>query len=159
MSWVFTAARSVADADTAVNTKAEDRNADKKVDAADELQARVDRNRFLPLMTAPWLSPRYRASLERYAGVLGPLIFGLVVSRAGSGRIAILAVAAFFVIGAAMLTFVNVERGRPAGAAFVAVRVDGQRGAERLAAGLAVDLDGVAARLGPERHAAARAGR
>jgi MFS transporter, UMF1 family len=66
--------------------------------------------------------PRHKSSeffaffsvFERYAGVLGPLIFGLVVSRAGSGRIAILAVAAFFVIGAAMLAFVNVDRGRQA---------------------------------------------
>jgi UMF1 family MFS transporter len=66
--------------------------------------------------------PRHKSSeffaffsvFERYAGVLGPLIFGLVVSRAGSGRIAILAVAGFFIIGAAILTFVNVDRGRQA---------------------------------------------
>jgi UMF1 family MFS transporter len=66
--------------------------------------------------------PRHKSSeffaffsvFERYAGVLGPLIFGLVVSRAGSGRIAILAVAAFFIIGAAILAFVNVDRGRQA---------------------------------------------
>src|SRR5688500_19918292 len=62
--------------------------------------------------------PRHKSSeffaffsvFERYAGILGPLIFGLVVSRAGSGRIAILAVAAFFIVGAAVLAFVNVDR-------------------------------------------------
>ena len=47
------------------------------------LQARVDRNRFLPLMTAPWLSPRYRASLERYAGVLGK-IYAAVAEETGA---------------------------------------------------------------------------
>ena len=51
--------------------------------------------------------PRHKSSeffaffsvFERYAGVLGPAIFAFVVERSGSGRSAILAVAAFFVIG------------------------------------------------------------
>ena len=51
---------------------------------------------------------------ERYAGVLGPAVFALVVSRTGSGRNAILAVLAFFVIGALLLTRVDVEAGRRA---------------------------------------------
>jgi UMF1 family MFS transporter len=66
--------------------------------------------------------PRHKSSeffaffsvFERYAGVLGPAIFAFVIERSGSGRAAILAVAVFFVVGAAILTFVNVERGRAA---------------------------------------------
>jgi UMF1 family MFS transporter len=66
--------------------------------------------------------PRYKSSeffaffsvFERYAGVLGPAIFAFVVERSGSGRSAILAVAVFFIVGAAILAFVNVERGRRA---------------------------------------------
>jgi UMF1 family MFS transporter len=66
--------------------------------------------------------PRHKSSeffaffsvFERYAGVLGPAIFAFVVERSGSGRSAILAVAAFFVIGAAILAFVNVGEGRRA---------------------------------------------
>jgi MFS transporter, UMF1 family len=66
--------------------------------------------------------PRHKSSeffaffsvFERYAGVLGPAIFAFVVERSGSGRSAILAVAVFFVIGAAILAFVNVDDGRRA---------------------------------------------
>jgi MFS transporter, UMF1 family len=66
--------------------------------------------------------PRHKSSeffaffsvFERYAGVLGPAIFAFVVERSGSGRAAILAVAVFFVVGAAILTFVDVARGRAA---------------------------------------------
>ena len=64
--------------------------------------------------------PRYKSSeffaffsvFERYAGVLGPAIFAFVVERSGSGRSAILAVSVFFIVGAAILTFVDVSRGR-----------------------------------------------
>ena len=49
---------------------------------------------------------------ERYAGVLGPAIFALVVSTTGSGRSAILAIVIFFVAGGLLLTRVNVEAGR-----------------------------------------------
>ena len=66
--------------------------------------------------------PRHKSSeffaffsvFERYAGVLGPAIFAFVVERSGSGRSAILAVAVFFIVGAAILAFVNVEEGRRA---------------------------------------------
>ena len=66
--------------------------------------------------------PRHKSSeffaffsvFERYAGVLGPAIFAFVVERSGSGRAAILAVAVFFIVGAAILTFVDVARGRAA---------------------------------------------
>jgi len=66
--------------------------------------------------------PRHKSSeffaffsvFERYAGVLGPAIFAFVIERSGSGRSAILAVAAFFIIGGAVLVFVDVARGRQA---------------------------------------------
>jgi MFS transporter, UMF1 family len=66
--------------------------------------------------------PRHKSSeffaffsvFERYAGVLGPAIFAFVTARTGSGRSAILAVAAFFIFGAAILAFVNVDEGRRA---------------------------------------------
>ena len=66
--------------------------------------------------------PRHRSSeffgffgvFERYAGVLGPLIFAIVVARTGTGRTAILSVVLFFVAGAILLTFVDVEEGRRA---------------------------------------------
>jgi UMF1 family MFS transporter len=66
--------------------------------------------------------PRHKSSeffaffsvFERYAGVLGPAVFAWVVSQTGSGRSAILSVVAFFVLGAAILAFVNVEEGRRA---------------------------------------------
>jgi MFS transporter, UMF1 family len=51
---------------------------------------------------------------ERYAGVLGPAVFAWVVAHSGTSRNAILSVLAFFVIGAVILTFVNVEEGRAA---------------------------------------------
>ena len=49
---------------------------------------------------------------ERYAGVLGPLIFGAVVAATGSGRPAILAIVVFFILGAALLLPVDIEAGR-----------------------------------------------
>ena len=49
---------------------------------------------------------------ERYAGVLGPAVFAVVVSYSGTGRNAILAVLFFFVAGAALLIPVDVEKGR-----------------------------------------------
>jgi UMF1 family MFS transporter len=66
--------------------------------------------------------PRHKSSeffaffsvFERYAGVLGPAIFAYVIARSGSGRSAILAVAVFFIVGGAILAFVNVENGRRA---------------------------------------------
>ena len=49
---------------------------------------------------------------ERYAGVLGPLIFGAVITWTGSGRNAILAILIFFIAGAALLLPVDIEEGR-----------------------------------------------
>jgi UMF1 family MFS transporter len=49
---------------------------------------------------------------ERYAGVLGPAVFSTVVTISDDPRPAILAVLAFFIIGAIILTRVDVAAGR-----------------------------------------------
>jgi MFS transporter, UMF1 family len=49
---------------------------------------------------------------ERYAGVLGPAVFAMVVSISGRGRSAILAVLIFFIVGAILLTRVDIDAGR-----------------------------------------------
>ena len=68
-------------------------------------------------------SPRHKAAeffgffaiFEKFAGILGPAIFGLTAAlTAGSSRNAILSVMTFFVIGGAILTAVDVDAGRRA---------------------------------------------
>ncbi|MBW3655357.1 MAG: MFS transporter, partial [Gemmatimonadetes bacterium] len=49
---------------------------------------------------------------EKFAGIFGPLIFGLVLGLAGSSRTAILAIASFFLIGGYLLSRVDVEEGQ-----------------------------------------------
>jgi UMF1 family MFS transporter len=51
---------------------------------------------------------------ERYAGILGPAVFAWVVGHSGTSRNAILSILAFFLIGGALLTLVDVEKGRRA---------------------------------------------
>jgi UMF1 family MFS transporter len=51
---------------------------------------------------------------ERYAGVLGPALFAWIVGHTGTSRNAILSIIAFFVIGALLLTRVDVQEGRRA---------------------------------------------
>ena len=46
---------------------------------------------------------------ERYAGILGPAVFAWVVAHSGTSRNAILSVLVFFVVGAALLTLVDVD--------------------------------------------------
>lgn len=66
------------------------------------------------------LVPRHKSSeffgfygtFDKFAGMLGPTIFGLAMVLTGSSRNAILSVAIFFIVGAAILTRVNVEEGR-----------------------------------------------
>jgi MFS transporter, UMF1 family len=66
------------------------------------------------------LIPRHRSGeffgfwgvFEKFAGIFGPLIFAAVVTAAGSSRTAILFIAAFFVIGGALLALVDVEEGQ-----------------------------------------------
>jgi UMF1 family MFS transporter len=64
--------------------------------------------------------PRHKSSeffaffgvFERYAGILGPLVFASMVEMTGSSRNAILAVLVFFIVGGAILAFVDVDSGR-----------------------------------------------
>jgi UMF1 family MFS transporter len=66
--------------------------------------------------------PRHQSSeffaffgvFERYAGILGPAVFAYVVQHSGTSRNAILSVILFFVLGAGILLFVDVEAGRTA---------------------------------------------
>jgi len=52
------------------------------------------------------------AVFEKFAGIIGPGVFALMIALTGSARSAILSVAAFFVVGAALLALVNVEEGQ-----------------------------------------------
>ncbi|HZH77517.1 MAG TPA: MFS transporter [Archangium sp.] len=66
--------------------------------------------------------PRHRSAeffgfygvCEKVAGITGPLFFALTIGMTGSSRWAILCLSAFFVVGAALLAFVDVEAGRRA---------------------------------------------
>jgi UMF1 family MFS transporter len=66
--------------------------------------------------------PRHKSSeffaffgvFERYAGILGPAVFAWMSASSGTSRNAILSVIAFFVLGAAVLTRVDVAEGRRA---------------------------------------------
>jgi len=49
---------------------------------------------------------------EKFAGILGPLLYGVVIGWTGSAQNAILSVIPFFVLGAFLLTRVDVEAGR-----------------------------------------------
>jgi UMF1 family MFS transporter len=46
----------------------------------------------------------------RFAGILGPLLFGVIAQWTGASRLSILFLVSFFVLGMALLHFVNVER-------------------------------------------------
>jgi UMF1 family MFS transporter len=51
---------------------------------------------------------------EKFAGIIGPALFAGMIAATGSSRGAILALDVFFVAGAAILWFVDVEAGRRA---------------------------------------------
>lgn len=51
---------------------------------------------------------------EKFAGILGPLVFYLMIQATGSSRSAILSVIAFFVVGGALLFRVDVTEGQRA---------------------------------------------
>ena len=67
--------------------------------------------------------PRHKSSeffaffgvFERYAGILGPLVFAAMVDATGQSRNAMLAVLGFFVVGGGVLLFVDVDAGRRGG--------------------------------------------
>lgn len=48
---------------------------------------------------------------EKFGGILGPLVFSIAIGQTGSSRGAILWVIAFFVVGGALLTRVNIPEG------------------------------------------------
>jgi UMF1 family MFS transporter len=54
---------------------------------------------------------------EKFAGIFGPLIFAGTIALTGSSRNSLLSVIGFFVVGAIILAFVDVEEGRRAAAA------------------------------------------
>jgi UMF1 family MFS transporter len=54
----------------------------------------------------------FYAVFERFGAIIGPLVFGAVVAATGSSRLAILSIISFFVVGAGLLTLVNVEEGQ-----------------------------------------------
>jgi UMF1 family MFS transporter len=64
--------------------------------------------------------PRFKSSeffgffsvFEKFAGLFGPLLFSLSIAIFGSSQIALLSVIAFFVVGGAILVFVDVDEGR-----------------------------------------------
>ncbi len=51
---------------------------------------------------------------SKFAGIAGPFIFGLVGQLAGTSRMGIVSVAAFFIVGAILLSRVDVDAGRKA---------------------------------------------
>ena len=52
------------------------------------------------------------AVFERFSGILGPAMFGIVGMMTGSSRPAILSIIIFFIIGGAILLLVDVDEGR-----------------------------------------------
>ncbi len=52
------------------------------------------------------------AVFEKFAGILGPAMFGVIIAVSGSSRNGILSVIVFFVVGALLLLFVDPEEGR-----------------------------------------------
>ncbi len=64
--------------------------------------------------------PRHKSSeffgffgvFEKFAGIAGPAVFAFMILATGSSRNAILSIIVFFIVGAALLTRVNVEAGQ-----------------------------------------------
>jgi UMF1 family MFS transporter len=52
------------------------------------------------------------AVAEKFAGVFGSAIFALLISATGETRLAVLSLVVFFLVGAVLLSLVNVEKGR-----------------------------------------------
>ena len=49
---------------------------------------------------------------SKFAGIFGPLMFGLVSQLAGESRLSILFIGFLFIAGMALLSFVDIEKGR-----------------------------------------------
>jgi len=66
------------------------------------------------------LVPKHKSSeffafysvFEKFAGILGPFAFTIMIGMTGSSRSAILSVIAFFLVGGILLAFVNVPEGQ-----------------------------------------------
>jgi UMF1 family MFS transporter len=67
---------------------------------------------------------------EKLAGVVGPLLFGLVAQLTGAGRFAVLTLLPFFILGAWLLSRVDLDRGA-ARARLADRRAAAQRSSER----------------------------
>ena len=52
------------------------------------------------------------AVFEKFAGIMGPAVFSIMIATTGSSRNAILSIIAFFVVGGALLLLVDVEEGQ-----------------------------------------------
>jgi len=48
---------------------------------------------------------------SKFAGIFGPLLFGVVSQLAGGSRLSIVAVVVFFIVGGLLLTRVNPDEG------------------------------------------------
>jgi UMF1 family MFS transporter len=73
----------------------------------------------------------FYAVAERFATVLGPLVFTLSVLMTGSSRFAVLFIISFFAVGAALLWFVDEEAGMRAAGAVSSQTVDRTGASER----------------------------
>ena len=51
---------------------------------------------------------------SKFAGIFGPLIFGIISQSSGSSRNSILFLIAFFVVGIVLLAKVDIEKGQAA---------------------------------------------
>lgn len=79
----------------------------------------LSRSLFARLIPASKVSEYFGfyAVVERFATVLGPLVFTISIALTGSSRSAVLAIVLFFIAGAALLSRVDVEAGERAVAA------------------------------------------
>ncbi|PYQ06244.1 MAG: MFS transporter [Acidobacteria bacterium] len=68
------------------------------------------------------LVPRHKSSeffaffsvFEKFAGILGPAVFTIMISATGSSRSAVLSIIVFFAVGGMLLAFVDVKEGQRA---------------------------------------------
>jgi UMF1 family MFS transporter len=74
------------------------------------------------------------AVFEKFAGIFGPGVFAVMIALTGSSRGAILSIVMFFVVGALLLTLVDVEEGQR-------IAREAEGGSGRHAAGKAHDRE------------------
>jgi len=59
--------------------------------------------------------------IDKFAGVMGPMVMASVITMTGSSRFGILSIILFFVVGGILLYFVDEKEGRRAAAAVQAL--------------------------------------